>query len=167
MGVSGVGKSTVGAALAARLGVPFEDADDLHPAANVAKMRAGHPLDDEDRWPWLDAVGRWLAEHPDGGVMACSALKRSYRDRLRRHAPQARFLLLQGPREVVERRQADRPGHFMPPTLMGSQLAILEPLEPDEDGIVLDVDRGVEEVVQGYMVAAARNPRSDEEVDPA
>src|SRR3954468_20620183 len=98
MGVSGSGKSTVGAALAQRLGVPFADADDFHPPANIAKMSAGHALDDEDRHPWLEAVGAWLAEHPDGGVMSCSALKRRYRDQLRHHAPHLGFLPLEGTR---------------------------------------------------------------------
>src|SRR6059036_2190173 len=93
MGVSGSGKSTVGAALAQRLRVPFEDADDLHPPENIAKMTAGHALDDHDRHPWLEAVGRWLADHPDGGVMSCSALKRAYRDQLRHHAADVQFLL--------------------------------------------------------------------------
>ena len=90
MGVSGSGKSTVGAALAQRLRVPFADADDFHPAANVAKMSAGHPLNDDDRRPWLESIGMWLADHPDGGVMSCSALKRAYRDQLRDHC--ARFI---------------------------------------------------------------------------
>ena len=90
MGVSGSGKSTVGAALAQRLRVPFADADDFHPEANIAKMSAGHALDDDDRYPWLDRIGEWLAEHADGGVMSCSALKRKYRDQLRGHCPQMR-----------------------------------------------------------------------------
>src|SRR3569832_424542 len=93
MGVSGSGKSTVGAALAQRLRVPFADADDFHPPANIAKMTAGHPLDDHDRHPWLDAIGEWLAEHDEGGVMSCSALKRKYRDQLRHHANGVLFLL--------------------------------------------------------------------------
>ena len=118
MGVSGSGKSTVGAALARRLRVPFEDADDLHPAANIAKMSRGEPLDDNDRYPWLETVGEWLADHEDGGVIACSALKRKYRDQLRHHAPTVRFLHLEGSREVIERRQASRPGHFMPASLL-------------------------------------------------
>lgn len=151
MGVSGSGKSTVGSALARRLGVPFADADDLHPPENVAKMAAGHPLDDQDRLPWLEMVGAWLAAHPDGGVMSCSALKRAYRDQLRRHAPQARFLLLDGPQDVIARRQADRPGHFMPASLLRSQFATLEPLEPDEDGVVIDVDQGVDQIVQRFL----------------
>lgn len=151
MGVSGSGKSTVGAALAQRLRVPFADADDLHPAANVAKMSRGEPLDDHDRFPWLEVVGQWLADHPDGGVMSCSALRRKYRDQLRGHASAVEFVLLAGDREVIERRQASRPGHFMPASLLSSQLATLEPLEPDEGGLVLDVAQGVDQLVQGYV----------------
>ncbi|HEU5038944.1 MAG TPA: gluconokinase [Nocardioides sp.] len=151
MGVSGSGKSTVGAALAQRLGVPFADADDLHPAANVAKMSRGEPLDDDDRRPWLETIGRWLEDHPDGGVVSCSALKRSYRDQLRGHAAGVEFLHLQGAREVIARRQASRPGHFMPASLLSSQFATLEPLQPDEDGLVVDVDRSVDAIVQQYV----------------
>ena len=102
MGVSGSGKSTVGAALAQRLRVPFADADDFHPPANVAKMTAGQALNDDDRYPWLDAIGQWLAQHcGDGGVMSCSALKRKYRDQLRRHCPDVEFLHLSGSPEVI------------------------------------------------------------------
>jgi len=151
MGVSGSGKSTVGAALAQRLGVPFADADDFHPPANIAKMSAGHPLDDRDRHPWLEAVGRWLAEHPGGGVISCSALKRTYRDQLRHHASEVEFLLLEGSREVIAKRQAGRLDHFMPASLLASQLATLEPLEPDEHGVVIDVDQSVHDIVQGYV----------------
>jgi gluconokinase len=153
MGVSGSGKSTIGAALAQRLRVPFEDADDLHPPENVAKMASGQALDDDDRYPWLEAVGRWLADHADGGVIACSALKRKYRDQLRRHAPDVRFLLLDGTLEVIARRQASRPGHFMPTSLLRSQFATLEPLQPDEGGVVLDVDQSVDAIVDGYVHA--------------
>jgi gluconokinase len=153
MGVSGSGKSTVGAALARRLGVPFADADDLHPEANIAKMSRGEALDDGDRHPWLDVVGAWLADHAGGGVMCCSALKRSYRDQLRHHAPGLQLVLLTGSREVIARRQAARPGHFMPASLLASQLATLEPLGPDEGGIVLDVDQSVDEIVEGYVRA--------------
>jgi gluconokinase len=151
MGVSGSGKSTVGAALAQRLHVPFADADDLHPSANIAKMSRGEALDDEDRSPWLELVGEWLAVHEDGGVMSCSALKRKYRDQIRHHAPTVRFLLLEGTREVIAARQASRPGHFMPASLLTSQFAALEPLAPDEDGVVLDVDQSVDQIVQGYV----------------
>lgn len=154
MGVSGSGKSTVGAALSQRLRVPFADADDFHPEANIAKMASGEPLDDSDRWPWLEEIGRWLAEHAEsgaGGVMSCSALKRKYRDQLRHHAPATTFVLLEGSREVIERRQAARPGHFMPSSLLTSQFATLEPLEPDEDGIVLEVDQSVDAIVQAFV----------------
>jgi gluconokinase len=152
MGVSGSGKSTVGAALAQRLRVPFADADDFHPEANVAKMSAGHALNDEDRYPWLDAIGDWLAEHCDaGGVMSCSALKRKYRDQLRKHCPQVRFLHLSGSPQVIGRRQASRPGHFMPASLLASQFDTLEPLETDEHGVVVDVDQDIDAVVENYL----------------
>jgi gluconokinase len=151
MGVSGSGKSTVGAALARRLGVPFADADDFHPAANIAKMAAGTPLTDADRYPWLEAVGKWLEDHQDGGVMSCSALKRTYRDRLRSHCPQLEFLHLTGSPELIARRQAGRPGHFMPSALLKSQFDTLEPLAPDERGIALDVGQGVESIVEKFL----------------
>ncbi len=113
MGVSGSGKSTVGAALAQRLRVPFADADDFHPPANIAKMTAGEALNDDDRFPWLEAIGEWLAERcGTGGVMSCSALKRKYRDQLRRHCPDVEFLHLSGTPEVIGKRQASRPGTF-------------------------------------------------------
>lgn len=153
MGVSGSGKSTVGAALADRLRVPFLDADDLHPEANVTKMARGEPLDDDDRWPWLRDVGRWLADHPDGGVTACSALRRRYRDQLRGHAPSTAFVLLAADRAVLERRQSARHGHFMPVSLLGSQLATLEAFGPDEDGVVVDVDQPVEGIVEAAVMA--------------
>lgn len=149
MGVSGSGKSTVGAALARRAGVPFADADDFHPAANIAKMAAGIPLDDADRAPWLDLLASWLREHEvGGGVLSCSALKRSYRDRLRDGAGRLLVVHLAGSPAVIARRQAARPGHFMPASLLASQFATLEPLAPDEPGAVLDVDRPVDELVE-------------------
>ena len=152
MGVSGSGKSTVGTALARRLGVDFEDGDDLHPPANVAKMRSGQALDDEDRYPWLEAVGDWLAQREgDGGVMVCSSLKRRYRDQLRRHSDRIEFLHLDGDKWVIARRQADRPGHFMPASLLDSQFATLEPLGPDEAGTVVDVDQPVEQIVGDFL----------------
>ena len=151
MGVSGSGKSTVGAALAGRLRVPFEDADDLHPSANIAKMSRGEPLNDADRYPWLDLIGMWLVNHEGGGVIACSALKRQYRDQLRGHLPATEFLLLEGSREVIERLQAARAGHFMPASLLTSQFQTLEPLAPDERGVVVDVDQSVDQIVDGYL----------------
>jgi gluconokinase len=151
MGVSGSGKSTVGAALAQALGVPFADADDLHPPENIAKMSAGQPLDDDDRFPWLETIGRWLADHDTGGVMSCSALKRSYRDQLRGHAPEVSFLHLRASYDVIAKRQASRPGHFMPATLLRSQFETLEPLEPDERGSVVDVGESVDEIVRKFL----------------
>jgi gluconokinase len=165
MGVSGSGKSTVGAALAQRLRVPFADADDLHPPANIAKMSAGIPLDDDDRHPWLEAIGEWLAAHDaGGGVISCSALKRRYRDQLRHHDHRVEFLHLHGSREVIAARQASRPGHFMPAALLTSQFATLEPLAPDERGLVVDVAQPVDAIVQEYVdrVPRSRNQSSEE-----
>ena len=156
MGVSGSGKSTVGKALARRLGWEFIEADDFHPAANVEKMRGGAPLTDDDRRPWLEAIGLWLAgQDVEGGVIGCSALKRKYRDQLRHHAPRAVFLHLDGSRDVIARRQASRPGHFMPTSLLTSQFATLERLAPDEAGVVIDVDQSVDAIVQQYVDQAA------------
>lgn len=151
MGVSGSGKSTVGAALARRLGVPFADADAFHPPANIAKMAAGTPLADDDRYPWLDAVGQWLAGHDDGGVMSCSALKRRYRDRLRSHCVHIEFLHLTGSPDLIGRRQAGRPGHFMPSSLVESQFETLQPLDPDEHGMAVDVGQRVEAIVETFL----------------
>jgi len=151
MGVSGSGKSTVGAALAQRLGVPFVDADSLHPPANIAKMAAGQPLDDEDRHPWLERIGDWLADHPGGGVVSCSALKRGYRNQLRAHCPQVRFLHLSGSADVIGRRLAARAGHFMPAALLRSQLDTLEPLGTDEAGVTVDADQDVEAIVDQFQ----------------
>lgn len=140
MGVSGAGKSTVGALVAARLGLSFRDADEFHPPANVAKMSAGVPLTDADRAPWLDAIGAHLATHRGVGcVVTCSALKRSYRDRLRALAPETRFVFLHGEEALVAARQAARQGHFMPPSLVASQFATLEPPAPEEGVIALHV----------------------------
>jgi gluconokinase len=150
MGVSGSGKSTVGAALARRLGIPFADADAFHPPANLAKMAAGTPLDDDDRYPWLDAVGQWLASHDDG-VMSCSALKRQYRDQLRSHRSDIAFLHLTGAPELIGSRQADRPGHFMSSSLVTSQFETLEPLDPDEHGIAIDVAQSVDTIVEAFV----------------
>ncbi len=138
MGVSGCGKSSFGAALAAALALPFADADAFHPAGNIAKMAAGIPLSDADRWPWLDAVGAWLAGR-QAGIAACSALKRAYRDRLRAAAPDLRVLHLAGPFDLIAGRQAARAGHFMPPALMASQFDALERPGAEEGAVTLDV----------------------------
>lgn len=156
MGVSGSGKSTVGAALAQRLRVPFVDADTLHSAANIAKMAAGEPLDDEDRYPWLERVGEWLAGHCDGGVVSCSALKRKYRDQLRAHCPGVEFVHLSGSAELIGGRLADRSDHFMPAALLRSQLDTLEALRPDEAGVTVDAGEDV-----GAILDAALQARRD------
>jgi len=140
MGVSGSGKSTVAGLLAARLGWDLEDGDDLHPPANVAKMAAGHPLDDADRWPWLELVAEWIRKHTDAGragVITCSALKRAYRDVLR--GEHVIFVHLAGDREQIMRRMTARHGHFMPPALLDSQLEILEPPDHDERAITVSI----------------------------
>jgi carbohydrate kinase (thermoresistant glucokinase family) len=147
MGVSGSGKSTVGERLAHRLGLPFIDADDLHPAANVEKMSAGIPLTDDDRWPWLDTVGARLHEAEDGLVVACSALKRSYRSAIRRAAPDTVFVHIDAPPQLLENRMDARIGHFMPPDLLKSQLATLEPLAADEAGGTISADQEVDDEV--------------------
>lgn len=154
MGVSGSGKSTIGSALADRLGVPFVDGDELHPEANVAKMSAGIPLTDEDRWPWLAVVGERLhAARGTGLVVACSALKRSYRDAIAGHAPAVFFLLLDGSREVLLRYLGRRRGHFMPVSLLDSQLATLEPLGADEPGATIEIDAPIPDVVARALAA--------------
>jgi gluconokinase len=138
MGVSGSGKTTVGRALADAMGWPFLDADDFHPAANVEKMRAGVPLTDEDRWPWLDRLGREIAAinaRGDNAVLACSALKQAYRDRLAANGG-VRIAYLKGDQATIEPRLAARAGHYMPASLLASQLAALE--EP-VDAIVVDI----------------------------
>ena len=139
MGVSGSGKSTVGALLAEGLRIPFADADAFHPSANIEKMSRGEPLTDLDRAPWLDALGGWLAERPAGGIIGCSALKRAYRARLRGHVPALRILHLVGEPGLIAARQAVRPGHFMPASLMASQFATLEAPGVDEAAILLDI----------------------------
>lgn len=139
MGVSGSGKSTIAAGLAQVLSVPFIEGDELHSPLSVAKMKTGIALEDEDRWPWLDRIAAQLTDEdrmPAGLVITCSALKRSYRDRIRRGAPGVRFVFLWGPRALVELRLAARTDHFMPTTLLESQLQTLEVPGPDEDDVL-------------------------------
>ena len=150
MGVSGSGKTTIGTLVAHELGVQFIDGDSLHPLENVQKMAAGTPLDDDDRWPWLEIVGRTLHEHGErreGLVVACSALKRVYRERIRSQAPSALFLHLDGTVEVLTRRIEGRSGHFMPAALLESQIETLEPLAQEEGGYVLNIDQPVADMV--------------------
>ncbi|MFD7168340.1 gluconokinase [Streptomyces violascens] len=157
MGVAGTGKTTIGPLVAARLGVPYAEGDDFHPAANVAKMSAGIPLDDEDRRPWLDAIGAWAHGRAGlGGVVSSSALKRDYRDRLRAAAPGLVFLHLTGDRALIEQRMAERTGHFMPAALLDSQYTTLQPLGPDEAGVAVDVSGTPEDIAE--RAAAALRP---------
>ena len=163
MGVSGVGKTTVAVLLAERLGLPYAEADDFHPPANVAKMRAGTPLDDADREPWLQALGEWLGERAkdgSGGVITCSALRRRYRDTLRAACPDVRFVHLTGSHQLIAERIGGRSGHFMPASLLDSQFAALEPLAPDERGVPLDVGPPAEQLVAeaARLLGADRNP---------
>ncbi|GAA1763157.1 gluconokinase [Kocuria aegyptia] len=161
MGVSGSGKTTVGALVAHGAGVPFLDADSLHPLANVRKMASGTPLEDADRRPWLDTVGERLREADRDGtglVLACSALRRRYRDHIRRAAPGTAFLHLHGTPDVLASRLEGRSEHFMPAALLASQLGTLEPLGPDEPGYALDIDQPVEDMVAEAVVALQGRP---------
>jgi carbohydrate kinase (thermoresistant glucokinase family) len=150
MGVSGCGKSALGERLARELGCRFVEGDGLHPPRNVVRMAQGTPLTDVDRVDWLDAVAAVLGESKRV-VVSCSALKRSYRDRLRAAAPDLRFVHLHGERGLLERRMAQRSGHYMPASLLQSQLDTLEPPEADEASITLDIDQPLD-----AMVAQAR-----------
>jgi gluconokinase len=155
MGVTGSGKSTVGHALAQRLGLAFADGDAFHSPANIEKMTRGIPLDDADRAQWLATIAEWLRAHRGtGAVVACSALRRRYRDILRTGAPQAVFLHLVGPPEEVAARVAGRTAHFMPTSLVESQIRTLEPLEPDERGVVIAFDDAIDDIVDTFLEAA-------------
>ncbi|MER5751988.1 gluconokinase [Streptomyces sp. NPDC002088] len=168
MGVAGTGKTTIGPLLAARLGVPYAEGDDFHPQANIAKMSAGTPLTDEDRWPWLDAIGTWAHGRAGlGGVVSCSALKRTYRDRLRASAPGLVFLHLAGDRALIEDRMSHRQGHFMPTALLDSQFATLQPLQADEAGVTVDVAGGPEEITARATAALDALGRSAQSPTPS
>lgn len=152
-GVSGCGKSTVGQALADQFGLPYQDADDLHPKSNVEKMRSGQPLNDEDRWPWLDVCAQALSSAPQGLILGCSALRRVYRDRLREVAgmPNLTFVHLSGTPELLLKRISERKDHYMPPSLLMTQLETLEPLDADETSLKIDIDQSVEDMIQEIM----------------
>lgn len=152
MGVSGSGKSTLAAALAAELGLPMAEADEFHPAENIAKMASQTPLTDEDRWPWLDALREWMSARAEtGSVITCSALRRSYRDVLRGASGPVVFLHVDVEVPRLNTRLAHRSGHFMPPALLESQLQTLEPLDPDEAGVVLSNDATLEDLVEAAL----------------
>jgi carbohydrate kinase (thermoresistant glucokinase family) len=154
MGVSGCGKSEVGQRLAQALGVRFLEGDAYHSASNVAKMAAGTPLDDEDRADWLRALQAEIAlarEHGEGLVLACSALKRRYRDLLRAADPGLRFAHLSGPRELIAQRMQARTAHYMPASLLDSQLRDLEPLQPDESGLLLDIRKTLPDLTEDIL----------------
>ena len=156
MGVSGCGKSTIGALLASQLRWEFEDADWLHPAANVDKMHNGIPLTDEDRWPWLAAIAAWIdrSRHSGGGaVVACSALKRRYRDVLIGDRPDVRLVYLKGDEALIARRIATRHEHFMPRSLLHSQFEALEEPGPDENPIIVSIEPQPREIVAKILSA--------------
>jgi gluconokinase len=173
MGVAGAGKTVIGSRLASALGTEYVEGDDYHPPANVAKMAAGIPLDDADRAGWLDALAAKIADARRGGrglVLAASVLKRSYRERLRAADPDLRFVLLTAPKPVIADRLEQRRGHYMPPSLLDSQLAILETPGDDERAWIIDNDRSPEAIVAGIVeniegeqgASSAQRPRSAE-----
>jgi gluconokinase len=154
MGVAGVGKTTIGAALAKALGARFIDADDYHPPANVAKMKAGIPLSDEDRWPWLQAIADEIDRVGAAGeraVIACSALKRAYRDILVHGRDDVRIVFLDGTQDLIAARLAARKGHFMPPGLLASQFKTLEPPGKSENPVTVSIDAPVEAIVDDIV----------------
>ncbi|AWB92815.1 gluconokinase [Aeromicrobium chenweiae] len=161
MGISGVGKSAVGHELADRFGIEYEDGDAFHSEANIAKMSAGTPLTDEDRWPWLEDIGRWLADHDgSGGVVSCSALRRAYRDVLVDAAPRVVFLHLTGGHDLIKSRM-DHREHFMPSSLLQSQEETLEPLQDDERGWAFDITPNPAEIVDAFIARAGLSEGDD------
>ena len=160
MGVSGSGKSTAGESLAVELGWPFRDADSFHPAANVAKMSAGIPLTDEDRWPWLAAIAAWIDERratATPGIVSCSALKRSYRRILLDGRPDVRLVYLQGDKPLIAGRMARRTGHFMPPALLDSQFATLEEPTADEWPIIAPIEQSPRKIIEHILANMAQS----------
>jgi gluconokinase len=154
MGVSGSGKSTIADRLAARLGWRYEDGDKYHPPANVAKMSAGQPLTDEDRWPWLQAIANEIdrtCKASQRAVIACSALKHAYRDILVHGRDDVRIVFLNGTQDLIADRLAARKGHFMPPGLLTSQFRTLEPPQPGEQLIAVSIDATVEAIVDDII----------------
>jgi gluconokinase len=160
MGVSGSGKTAVASALAQHLGWPFKDGDELHPAANIAKMRSGHALDDHDRWPWLAQIAEWIdawRAAASCGVITCSALKRSYRAFLTKGRGEVRIVYLHGDASLIATRLAARSGHFMPSDLLASQFAALEEPRPEEHAIRAEIDQPVSEIVAAIATALSQS----------
>jgi len=154
MGVSGSGKTTIGALLAGQLGWPYAEADSFHPAANIEKMAAGIPLTDADRWPWLEAIGRWIDAEVAAGrpaVVTCSALKRVYRDKLRAGRPAVQIVYLRGSRELIATRLAARQGHFFTAAMLDTQFADLEEPTPDEGALVVSIGKAPKEIVEDIL----------------
>jgi gluconokinase len=164
MGVSGSGKSTIADQLAQRIGWTYEDGDQFHPASNVAKMHAGHPLTDEDRWPWLRAIAAEIdrvCRDGEHAVIACSALKRTYRDVLVHGRNDVRIVYLDGSQQLIADRLAKRKGHFMPPDLLPSQFRTLEPPGSDEDPVTVSIDASVEVIVDDIVHQLGIIPAGD------
>lgn len=165
MGVSGSGKTTVAKGISSVAGWEFAEGDAFHSEANVEKMHSGHALTDDDRWPWLESIGEWISGKEGAGesaVVACSALRRAYRDLLRRDRPHVRFLHVAAPTEVITDRLEHRAGHYMPPSLLASQLATLEPLESDEPGVCISNEGSAATVLERALGALGlrKNPKA-------
>jgi gluconokinase len=161
MGVAGCGKTTVAKGIASSMHWQFAEGDDFHPEANVAKMQSGIPLTDEDRWPWLRLLGDWMSEQQDAGacaVVTCSALRRVYRDLLRENRPAVRFCHVTAPEGTIQDRLDHRKGHYMPASLLASQLATLEPLEADEPGVTVSGDGTEADVLSRALDALGLTP---------
>lgn len=161
MGVSGSGKTTVAQGIARVMGRKLAEGDDFHSTANVEKMASGHPLTDDDRWPWLQAIGGWIQHCEEDGVSAvvtCSALRRVYRALLRQGRPRVRFCHVETDPPLIADRLAQRTGHYMPPSLLPSQLATLEPLAPDEPGVTVSAADTVDDVIQNACAALNLHP---------
>ena len=166
MGVTGCGKSTVASKIAATIGARFCDGDTLHSPESVAKMRRGEPLDDEDRWPWFSRIADFLNREPTHAVIACSALKKAYRDYLRREVPRLHFLFLDASRDIVTRRVSARQGHYMPASLVTSQFAALERPDDEDRVTTIAADTAVEAIVQGYLAGLSAMPGVPQDGNP-
>lgn len=161
MGVSGSGKTTVAKGIAEAMGWEFAEGDDFHPQANVEKMASGEPLDDDDRWPWLELIGAWIDERENAGtdaVITCSALRRVYRDLLRKGRPGVRFAHIEADSSLIQDRLEHREGHYMPPSLLPSQLATLEPLAADEPGVTVSAADTAAMVIENALDALGLHP---------